>query len=241
MLYGMEDVKGGQFRKVQLTDSKRFGLLGKGAILMLTAKPDSTTPVLRGAWVIERILGSPAPTPPPNVPTLPQNVRGAPPKTLRERVNMHSTNPTCHACHGVMDPPGFALQNFNTLGQYHELDSGTMTPIDASGTLADGTVIKGPDDLRKALLARSDLFLESITAQLMSYAIGRPLEYYDMPVVRRIARDVHTQEHDKFSAIVLQVVQTDAFRKRESAPQGAQPPVKSASTAAPAARPSGGH
>jgi hypothetical protein len=240
MLYGMQDVKGGQFRRVQLADSKRWGLLGKGAILMLTAKPDSTMPVLRGAWIIERILGSPAPTPPPNVPTLPQNVRGAPPKTLRERVNLHSTNPTCHACHGVMDPPGFALQNFNTLGQYRELDSSTGEPIDASGALADGTVMNGPDDLRKALMARSELFVQTLTAQLMSYAIGRPLEPYDMPVVRRIAREVR-QDHDRFSAIVLKVVQSDGFRRREPPAETTQPGVKSASLAAPTAAPTGGN
>ena len=196
MLYGMEDVKGGEFRRVQLPDSRRWGLLGKGAILMLTANPDRTSPVLRGAWIIERILGSPAPHPPPNVPTLAENVHGKPPKTVRERVMQHSTNPTCHACHGVMDPPGFALENFNTVGQFRELDSATHTPIDTSGVLADGTAIKGPDDLRKALMSRSELFVQTLTGQLMSYAIGRPLEYYDMPVVRRIARDA-PREHNR--------------------------------------------
>lgn len=241
MLYGMDDIKGGQFRKVQLTDSKRFGLLGKGAILMLTAKPDSTVPVQRGAWIIQRILGTVAPTPPPVVPSLPQNARGAPPKTLRDRVNLHSANSNCHACHGVLDPPGFALQNFNTLGQFHALDAGTGTPMDTSGTLADGTAINGPDELRKALLDRSDLFVQTVTAQLMSYAIGRPLEYYDMPVVRRIGTEVRSAGHDRFSSIVLKVVQSDAFRKRSAAPQGAQAPVKSAALAAPAASPSGGH
>jgi hypothetical protein len=239
MLYGMEDVKGGQFRKVQLTDSKRWGLLGKGAILALTGKPDSTVPVLRGAWIIERILGSPAPTPPPVVPSLPQNVRGAPPKTLRDRVNLHSTNPTCHACHGVLDPPGFALQNFNTLGQFHELDAGTGSKMDTSGTLADGTVINGPDDLRKALMDRSELFVQTVAAQLMSYGVGRPLEPYDMPVVRRIAREAQ-QDHNRFSSIVLKVVQSDAFRKREPPAEKSQPGVKSASVDAPAAS-SGGN
>jgi hypothetical protein len=111
---------------------------------MLTANPDRTSPVLRGAWIVERILGSPAPTPPPNVPTLTENIHGAPPKTVRERVTQHSTNPSCHACHGVMDPLGFALENFNTVGQLRELDSATHTPIDTAGVLADGTVINGP-------------------------------------------------------------------------------------------------
>jgi hypothetical protein len=189
--------------------------------------------VLRGAWIVERVLGSPAPTPPPNVPTLPDNVHGKPAKTVRERVTLHSTNPTCHACHGVMDPLGFALENFNTVGQFRELDPSTHTPIDSTGTLADGTVIKGPDDLRRALMARSDLFVQTLTGQLMSYAVGRPLEYYDMPVVRRIAQDA-ARDHDRFSSIVLQVVESDAFRRRAPAAPAPQPPVKSASLAAPA-------
>jgi len=239
-LYGMENVKGGQFRRVQLPDSKRWGLLGKGAILMLTANPDRTSPVLRGAWIVERILGSPAPTPPPNVPTLAQNVHGKPPKTLRERVTLHSTNPTCHGCHGVMDPLGFALENFNTVGQFREFDTSTHTPIDTSGQLADGTVINGPDDLRRALMARSELFVQTLTGQLMSYAVGRPLEPYDMPVVRRIARDV-ASDHDRFSSIVLHVVESDAFRRREPPAQGTQPGVKSASLATPTTNPIGGH
>jgi hypothetical protein len=240
MLYGMENVKGGQFRRVELPDSRRWGLLGKGAILMLTANPDRTAPVLRGAWIIERILGSPAPHPPPNVPTLAENVHGKPPKTVRDRVMQHSVNPSCHACHGVMDPPGFALENFNTVGQLRELDSATHTPIDTSGVLADGTPIKGPDDLRKALMARSELFVQTLTGQLMSYAIGRPLDYYDMPVVRRIAREA-PREKDRFSYIVLQVVESDAFRRREPPTQAPQPAVKSASLTTPPAAPTGGN
>jgi hypothetical protein len=230
MLYGMEDIKGGEFRRVQLADSRRWGLLGKGAILMLTANPDRTAPVLRGAWIIERVLGSPAPHPPPNVPTLAENVHGKPARTVRERVMQHSTNPTCHACHGVMDPPGFALENFNTVGQFRELDPATHTPIDTSGVLADGTPIKGPDDLRKALLSRSELFVQTLTGQLMSYAIGRPLEFYDMPVIRRIARDA-PREHNRFSYIVTQVVESDAFRRRGPPTQAPQPMIKSASLA----------
>jgi hypothetical protein len=209
---------------------------------MLTANPDRTAPVLRGAWIVERILGSPAPTPPPNVPTLAENVHGKPPKTVRERVNQHSVNPSCHACHGVMDPLGFALENFNTVGQFRELDAATHTPIDTSGVMADGTVIKGPDDLRRALMARSDLFVQTLTAQLMSYAIGRPLDFYDMPVVRRIAGDA-ARDHNRFSSIIQQIVESDAFRKRDAhAPaQGPQPAVKSASLAAPTAEQTGGN
>jgi hypothetical protein len=146
-----------------------------------------------------------------------------------------------------MDPPGFALENFNTVGQFREFDSATHTPIDTSGVLADGTPIKGPDDLRKALMSRSDLFVETLTGQLMSYAIGRPLEYYDMPVIRRIGRDA-PREHNQFSYIVEQVVESDAFRKRAPPTQTPQPAVKTASLArlppgptAPPVAPTGGH
>jgi hypothetical protein len=239
MLYGIGNVKGGEFRRVTLTDSKRFGLLGKGAVLMLTANPDRTSPVRRGAWIIERILGSPAPTPPPNVPVLTQNIRGKPPKTVRERVMQHSVQPTCHACHGVMDPLGFALENFNTVGQYRELDAETHTAIDTAGVLPDGTVIKGPDDLRRALAAQPEPFVEALTAKLMSYAIGRPVDYRDMPVVRRIARNAARDDY-RFSSIVLQIVSSDAFRRREPPRQATKPAVKTASIG-PAPRQIGGN
>jgi len=234
MLYGIENVKGGEFRRVKLTDSKRFGLLGKGAVLMLTANPDRTSPVRRGAWIIERILGSPAPTPPPNVPVLAQNIRGKPPKTVRERVMQHSVQPNCHACHGVMDPLGFALENFNAVGQYRVLDADTHTPIDTSGVLPDGTVIKGPDDLRRALAAQPQAFVESLTEKLMTYALGRPVDYRDMPVVRRIARDAARNNY-RFSSIVLEIVSSDAFRRREAPREVANPPMKTASLGPPPA------
>src|SRR6185437_9345342 len=238
MLYGIENVKGGEFRRVTLTDYKRFGLLGKGAVLMLTAEPDRTSPVRRGAWIMERILGTPAPTPPPNVPTLTTNIRGKPPKTLRERVFQHSIQPSCHACHGVMDPLGFALQNFNAVGQYEVVDPETHTPIDAASVLNDGTKINGPDDLRRNLVAQPQAFAQSLTAQLMSYALGRPVDYRDMPVVRRIARQAARDDY-RFSSIVLQVVSSDAFRRRQPPAQAAKPAVKTASLAVPALKTGG--
>ncbi len=139
MLYGIENVKGARFRRVTLPDESRYGLLGKGAIQMLTAYPNRTSPVLRGAWIIETILGAKRPVPPPKVPTLQDNKRGEPPKTLRARLEQHRQNPTCFACHGVMDPLGFALENFSAVGQYRADDPDTHTPIDASGVLPDGT------------------------------------------------------------------------------------------------------
>ncbi|HEY1900172.1 MAG TPA: DUF1592 domain-containing protein [Steroidobacteraceae bacterium] len=240
MLYGIENVKGGEFRRVTLTDSKRFGLLGKGAILMLTANPDRTSPVRRGAWILERVLGSPAPMPPPNVPTLKENVRGKPATTVRERVMQHSVQPNCHACHGVMDPLGFALENFNTLGQYRAEDPQTHTALDTSGVLPDGTKISGPDDLRRALVGQSALFVQTLTEELMSYAVGRPIDYRDMPVVRGIVRQA-ARDNYRFSSIVLQIVNSDAFRRREAPTQAPQPAVKTASLTAPVPFQTGGN
>jgi len=228
MLYGIENVKGGQFRRVTLADSKRYGLLGKGAILMLTANPDRTAPVLRGAWILERILGTPPATPPPNVNNLPDNGRGKAAKTMRERMAQHSQNPSCHACHGVMDPLGFALENFDTVGQYRARDSLTRTVLDTSGVLPDGTQLKGPDDLRQALAARPDQFVQTLTERLMTYALGRSIDYRDMPTVRHIVRNA-AQDQFRFSSIVLQVVSSDAFRKREASSPTPAPELKTAS------------
>src|SRR5690606_20462516 len=143
MHYGIEDVKGSHFRKVQLDDRNRHGLLGKGAILTLTANPNRTSPVLRGAWILDRILGTPPGEPPPNVEAFPENAAGAAPKTVRERLFQHANNPACFGCHGVMDPLGLALENFDTVGQFRTFDPDTLTPIDASGTLPEGTDING--------------------------------------------------------------------------------------------------
>jgi hypothetical protein len=212
MLYDINTVKGGQFRRVALPDSKRHGLLGKGAVLMVTAYPNRTAPVLRGAWILERLLGTPPSQPPPNVGDLKDGPR-AKPATLRERFEQHSANPSCFACHGVMDPLGFALENFDTVGQYRARDPDTGGAVDSAGTLPDGTKITGPDDLRRALVARPEQFVQTVTEQLMSYALGRHLEPADMPVVRQIVRDVGRDEN-RFASIVSSVVATDAFRRR---------------------------
>jgi Protein of unknown function (DUF1592)/Protein of unknown function (DUF1588)/Protein of unknown function (DUF1595)/Protein of unknown function (DUF1587)/Protein of unknown function (DUF1585)/Planctomycete cytochrome C len=214
MLYGIETVKGARFRQVKLDDESRRGLLGKGAILMLTAYPNRTSPVLRGAWILERLLGSPPPEPPLNVPTLAENKRGEPAKTLRARLEQHRANPTCYACHGVMDPLGFALENFNAVGQFRAYDPDTLTPIDSSGTLPDGTPIGGPADLRHALVTRPDRFVQTLTENLMTFALGRSLTYRDMPTVRGIVRDA-ARDGDRFEAIVRGVVSSAAFRERE--------------------------
>jgi hypothetical protein len=214
-LYGIETVKGSHFRRVTLSDPSRDGLLGKGAVLMLTAYPNRTSPVLRGAWILDRLLGSPPPEPPKNVPALPDNRRGQPAKTLRARLEQHRKNPTCFACHGVMDPLGFALENFNAVGQYRATDPDTLTPIDAAGQLPDGTAIDGPSELRRAIVERPDhQFVQAFTENLMTYALGRSLDYRDMPTVRRIVRQA-AADHFRFTSIVLGVVSSDAFRKRE--------------------------
>jgi len=223
MLYGIETVKGGHFRRVTLEDKARHGLLGKGAILMLTAYPNRTSPVLRGAWILDRLLGTPPSDPPLNVPTLPENKRGQPAKTLRARLEQHRANATCFACHGVMDPLGFALENFNAVGQYRANDPDTLTPIDTVGKLPDGTPIKGPDDLRRALVERPDhQFVQAFTENLLTYALGRSLDYRDMPTVRGIVRRAAADDY-RFKSIALGVISSDAFRKREAAPPTVAP------------------
>ena len=215
MLYGIETVKGSHFRRVTLETTARHGLLGKGAILMMTAYPNRTSPVLRGAWILDRLLGTPPADPPLNVPSLPENRRGQPAKTLRARLEQHRTNPTCFACHGVMDPLGFALENFNAVGQFRANDPDTLTPIDTAGQLPDGTAIAGLDDLRRQLVERPDRqFAYAFTENLLTYALGRSLDYRDMPTVRRIVRQAGADNY-RFKSFVLGVISSDAFRKRE--------------------------
>jgi hypothetical protein len=215
MLYGIETVKGARFRRVKLEDESRDGLLGKGAILMLTAYPNRTSPVLRGAWILERLLGSPPPEPPPNVPTLAENKRGQPARTLRDRLEQHRKNPACFACHGVMDPLGFALENFNAVGQFRADDPDTLTPIDAAGKLPDGTPIDGANDLRRALVADPDRFVQAFTENLMTFALGRSLTYRDMPTLRAIVRRSAADDY-RFASIVFGIVSSDAFRERDA-------------------------
>ena len=216
MLYGIESVKGPSFRRVTLADSRRYGLLGKAAILMLTAYPNRTSPVLRGAWILDRLLGTPPPEPPKDVPSLPENKRGEPAKTLRARLEQHRASPTCFACHGVMDPLGLALENFNAIGQFRANDPDTLGPIDTAGQLPDGTKISGPEDLRRQLVERPDhQFVQALTENLMTYALGRSLDYRDMPTVRRIVKRAAADKYS-FKSIVVGVVSSNAFQKREA-------------------------
>jgi mono/diheme cytochrome c family protein len=212
--YGITEVKGDRFRRVELANSTRWGLLGKGAVLMAAAYPNRTSPVLRGKFVLEHLQGVPPATPPPNVPTLDEKDIGTTKAlTVRQMMAKHRASPTCSSCHAVMDPLGMALENFDATGMWRDRDRYAGAAIDSSGVLPDGTPINGPDDLRKALLKRPDQFAQTFTEGLLTYATGRKLEYYDMPTVRRIVRGAAATDY-RFSTIVQAVVKSDQFRMR---------------------------
>jgi mono/diheme cytochrome c family protein len=212
--YGITDVKGDQFRRVTLKDTTRYGLLGKGAILMAAAYPNRTSPVLRGAFILKHLQGVPPAMPPANVPAIDDKDIGTTKAlTLRQMMEKHRANPTCSSCHAVMDPLGFALENFDAVGQWREKDRFAGVGIDSAGTLPDGTKINGPDDLRAALLRKPDQFVQTFVEGLLTYSMGRTEEYYDMPTVRKIVRETAVQ-NNKFSAIVQAVVKSDQFRMR---------------------------
>jgi hypothetical protein len=209
--YRLPNVAGSGFQRVQLTDPNRRGILGHGSILMLTSVADRTSPVLRGKWVLEVLLGSPPPPPPPNVPTFEESsaTDGGRLLTVRERMEQHRKNPACSSCHRVIDPLGLALENFDVTGQWRIRDSGN--PVDPTGDLYDGTKMDGPAGLRAALLKHSDAFLLSFTENLMTYALGRRVEFYDMPAIRQIIRDA-SKSDNRLSAYILGVAKSNAFQ-----------------------------
>jgi hypothetical protein len=211
--YGIPNVYGTQFRRVTLTDQTRMGLLGQGSVLTVTSYPNRTSPVLRGKWILENILGTPPPPPPPNVPPLKENEEGAKPKSVRELMEEHRKNPACAGCHAVMDPLGFSLENFDGIGEWRTKDQ--SGPIDASGQLADGTKVEGPVTLRQALMKHPEQFAGTITEKMMTYALGRGLEYYDMPVVRGIVHDAARNDY-KLSSIIMDIVKSTPFQTRKS-------------------------
>jgi hypothetical protein len=214
--YGINDVRGDQFRRVTLKDSYRWGLLGKGGVLMATAYPNRTAPVLRGAWILERVTGTPPAAPPPAVPSLKENKTGEKAHTVRELMAQHRDKPACFACHGILDPLGFALENFDAVGMYRAKDRIAGTGIDASGVLPDGTKIGGPDDLRNALASNPSQFVQTVTEKLMTYATGRAVSYHDMPTIRAIVRD-SAKDNYRFSSLVMRIVNSDQFQKRSAA------------------------
>jgi mono/diheme cytochrome c family protein len=212
--YGIPNVRGDQFRRVTLTNQNRWGLLGKGGVLLSTSYANRTAPVIRGAWILENILGTPPAAPPPDVEAFQENKDGEKAKTIRAIMEQHRSKPTCNACHGVMDPLGFALENFDAIGEWRSQDRWAGIPIDASSELIDGTKISGPADLRKALLKRSPQFVQTMTEKLMTYALGRSVEYYDMPTVRQIVRDA-ARENYRFSSLVMGIVNSAPFQMRK--------------------------
>jgi hypothetical protein len=209
--YDIPGVLGPQFRRVALEDQNRWGLLGKGAVLLRTSYGDRTSPVLRGAWVLDRIMGTPPTPPPPNVETDLSIQEGETPTTIRARLEAHREDRSCKGCHGLIDPPGLALENFDVTGRWRDVDELADAPIDSTTVLSNGTAVHGPADLRDYLTRRPDQFATTVTKRAMMYALNREIEYYDMPQVRRI---VHAAAEDDytFASIVTGIVNSDAFR-----------------------------
>jgi hypothetical protein len=215
--YGINDVRGTRFRRETLTDEARFGLLGKGGVLLASSYPNRTSPVLRGAWLLEKIIGTHPPQPPPGVEGLAENVEGELARTVRERLEKHRSNPSCSACHSILDPLGYALENFDAVGRWRERDREAGTAIDASGVLADGRQVDGPVALRNALLERPEQFVQTLTERLMTYGLGRSLNYRDMPTVRRIVREAAARDY-QFSSLIMGIVTSAQFRMNAAPP-----------------------
>ncbi len=209
--YGINDVRGVDFRRVTLKDQRRFGLLGKGGVLMLSSYPNRTSPVLRGAWLLENIMGTPPAAPPPDVEGFVEIEAGEKFTTVRERLESHRTKPSCNGCHGVIDPIGFALENFDAVGRWRDIDRMARLPIDATGVLADGTPVAGPIELREAIMARPTQFVQTFTEKLMLFGLGRRIEYQDMPAIRRIVREAAADNY-RFSSLVMGIVNSEQFR-----------------------------
>ncbi len=228
--YGIPNVLGNRFRRVAVTDANRLGLLGHGSILTLTSTAIRTSPVQRGKYVMEVLLGTLPPPAPPNVPALPENAElrtahVAKPLSVRERMEQHRADPNCASCHKLMDPIGFSLENFDALGVWRTNDSGFK--INPEGQMFDGAKLNGPASLRQALLNHSDSFIGTFTENLLAYGVGRVPEYWDMPVVRSIERDA-VRNGNKFSSFVLGIVKSPAFQMRraeDAEPKGSAIPT----------------
>jgi hypothetical protein len=228
--YGIPGVRGDQFRRVTLVDDNRRGLLGQASILATTSYPHRTSPVVRGKWILDNLLGTPPPPPPPNVPDLKDTNGEGKVLSMRDRMVQHRANPACASCHSMMDPAGFALENFDAVGRQRSLGE-SSTPIDASGELPDGRRFTGAAGLRNALLTEPEAFVTRLTEKLLIYALGRGLEYYDAPAVRAIVRDARSSDY-RMSALVLGIVKSLPFQMRRSAD-----PVVAATNNLPSASP----
>ena len=237
--YGIDSVKGSRFRRVELEDSVRWGLLGKAAVLMVTSYPDRTAPVLRGEWILANLVGAPPASPPPDVEALlPENDFNAEVfRTVAERLAAHAADSRCFACHGVLDPLGFALENFNAVGVWREIEEFTDQPVVTdAGALPDGTPVSSPDALREYLLERPEQFVQTLTEKLFMYALGRPLDpVHDMPVVRAIVRQA-AEDDWRFSALVRAIVDSAPFRQYALPPQDEPAALIAAARSEPPAR-----
>ncbi len=214
--YGFPNIYGSQFRRITHVDEARRGLLGQGSVLMVSSHTDRTSPVVRGKWILDNLLGAPPPAPPAMVPPLKEKGRNDKVQSMRERMEEHRTNPACAGCHKIMDPIGFALENFDAVGAWRTRDGGLLgTPIDASGQLMDGTKVDGVVTLRRALLQQPEIFIGTLTEKLLTYALGRGLTAYDMPVVRAIVRDSAPQNY-RFSSLIMGIVNSAPFQMRKA-------------------------
>jgi hypothetical protein len=211
--YGIPNVYGSQFRKVTIPGENRRGLLGQASVLTVTSEANRTSPVKRGKWILENILGTPPPAPPPNVPPLKENSDNAKALPVRALMEQHRQNPTCAACHKILDPLGFSLENFDAIGQWRAKDAGTA--IDASGQLADGTAVDGPVALRSAIMKHPEQFVRTVTEKMLTYGLGRGLEYYDMPTVRMIEQS-SSKDYYRFSALVMAIVKSTPFEYKKA-------------------------
>jgi len=211
--YGLPNIRGSRFRRVELPPSSpRRGLLGQGSLLTLTSAPNRTSPVKRGQWVLNNLLGSPAPQPPANVETnLEETAPAGAATTMRERLVQHQANPSCAMCHSLIDPLGFALENFDSIGGWRDTEAGR--PVNAHGTFIDGSELDGVAGLRRLLFERREQFVQALTEKLLTYALGRTLETYDMPVVRSIVRTAAKDDY-RFSALVQGIVASEPMQFR---------------------------
>jgi hypothetical protein len=210
--YGIPNVYGERLRRVEVPiGSERGGLLGQGSILTVTSYSNRTSPVIRGKWLMQNILGVSPPAPPANVPALPEKPGGNVPVSVRARLEQHRRNPPCSTCHAPMDPMGFALDNFDGIGAWRTADGGTA--IDSSANMPNGTKFEGPSGLKKLLLSQPDQFVGTVAEKMLGFALGRALEYYDRPVVRKIVRDAAPGDY-KWSSIILGVVNSTPFRMK---------------------------
>ena len=212
--YGILNIYGSRFRRVTVTDENRRGLLGEGNFLAVTSRTTRTSPVLRGKWVLDNLLGSPPPPPPPNIPALKEKGENGKLLTMRQQMEQHRADAACAICHSRMDPIGFALDNFDATAKWRTTDVGS--PLDVSGVMPDGTKFQGPVELRQSLLSRPQQYVNTVVEKLLTYALGRSIDYSDEPAVRKIVREAAPSEY-RWSSLVLGTVKSMPFQMRKSA------------------------